>query len=284
MATETFSIKEAIAHGLGMFKKYFGFFMMIILVWALFEIVQWQLQSKAGAGFITKTEIAHLYRQSAQVNLFEQFLQQEGYTNRFGRVQGKLQDLHFASDLNLPQALEKDRDKIFDFLQTYRYRLPFPKEMYYLFRFALWILSMLMAIGMTKISLMVSRDEKPELRELFINGALLIPFLWASICYGLAVIGGIILLIVPGMIMAVMLGLFAYFIVDQNMGPIEALKASRALTKGHRWQLFCFGFMLFLFNIAGLLCLLVGMVVTIPASYIAQAHVYDRLCKLKETA
>lgn len=46
------------------------------------------------------------------------------------------------------------------------------------------------------------------------------------------IIGGMILLLVPG-IMVILRSFFTqYFIVDKNMGPIEAIQASLALTKG----------------------------------------------------
>jgi hypothetical protein len=39
-----------------------------------------------------------------------------------------------------------------------------------------------------------------------------------------------------------------------------------------------------LFNLAGLLCLVVGLFFTVPASSIAMAYVYDQLCKQDEVA
>ena len=104
----------------------------------------------------------------------------------------------------------------------------------------------------------------------------------ASIGYGLAIIGGILLLVVPGIIFAVALGMYPYFILDKKMGPMESLKASRVLTKGARWQLFVFGCVSLLLNLGGLLCLIVGLLWTIPATMIAMAYVYDQLSKPSE--
>jgi len=131
---------------------------------------------------------------------------------------------------------------------------------------------------------MVSRDQEPDVSDLFSNGSLLITYILSTICLCLAVLGGLIVLIVPGIIFMVALGMSVYFIVDQNMGPMAALNASRNLTKGVRWRLFCFGGLLCLFNIAGALCLLVGLLFTIPASWIAHAFVYDKLRQQNETA
>jgi len=54
------------------------------------------------------------------------------------------------------------------------------------------------------------------------------------------IIGGFILLLVPG-IMVILRSFFTqYFIVDKNMGPIEAIQASWALTKGKYDQMIGF--------------------------------------------
>ena len=134
-----------------------------------------------------------------------------------------------------------------------------------------------MGIGFVKVSLMASRDQEPTAAELFLNGNKLVPYLLSSICYCLAVLGGFILLIIPGIIVMIMLQMYTYLIIDKGLGPIEALKRSRVITKGQRWRLFVFGSLLVLLNIAGLLCLVVGLFFTMWTSSIAMAYVYDRL-------
>jgi len=278
VAAKYFSKKEAIAYGIGMTKKYFGVIFGIILIFVAFKVISGILSLGAGSS-ISKKNIRVIYREPAAADSFYSYLEESGYINKYGMVQEKLQIISQASDLTLPASLEADRDKIFIFLNFHRYHLPFPKAVYYLLAIALWAVGIIMQIGTVKISLMLSRDEQPAVSELFSNGALFISFLLASICYALAVIGGLILLVIPGIILMIMWEMYSYFIVDKNMGPIESLKASRSLTKGARWQLFCFGLLLILFNLAGLLCLVIGLFLTIPATYIAAAYVYDQLLK-----
>lgn len=88
---------------------------------------------------------------------------------------------------------------------------------------------------------------------------------------------GFILLIVPGIIIVLMFQMYAYLVVDKGLGPIAALKRSRVITKGSRWRLFVLGFLIVLVNLGGLLCLVVGLLVTIPLTAIASARVYDLL-------
>jgi len=78
------------------------------------------------------------------------------------------------------------------------------------------------------------RDQRLE-----IAGALKAanPVFWKllglNILVGLTVTGGLILLIVPGIIFAIRLSLAQYFLLDQNMGIMEAYTASWDATRGN---------------------------------------------------
>jgi len=104
-------------------------------------------------------------------------------------------------------------------------------------------------------------------------------YLFATVLVGIIVLLGFILLIVPGIIAMVTLMFTPYLVVDRNMGPIEAMKKSRDLTKGHRWKLLLLIIIIALLNLAGSLAFLVGLLITIPISIIAIAHAYRTLEK-----
>jgi hypothetical protein len=65
-----------------------------------------------------------------------------------------------------------------------------------------------------------------------------IPVLGTSICATIALIVGFILLVVPGFIVLTMLLVAVPVCVVEAVGPFQSLGRSRALTKGHRWQIF----------------------------------------------
>ncbi|HSX48084.1 MAG TPA: hypothetical protein VLF41_01075 [Candidatus Nanoarchaeia archaeon] len=68
--------------------------------------------------------------------------------------------------------------------------------------------------------------------------------LGGALLTGLAVIGGFILIIVPGFIFAAWFSLTSYIIVNENLGVVEAMKRSKALIKGHvveTWGLISIG-------------------------------------------
>lgn len=140
-----------------------------------------------------------------------------------------------------------------------------------------WVLQMIVSLGLIKVALRFCDNEKPNYTDLFNYYPLFFNYLIASTLYGLAVLGGLILLIVPGIIWAIQFSFFPYFIVEKGATPGEALKKSSALTKGVKWGLFLFYILIVLFNILGFVVFVVGLLVTIPVSLLAQALVYRKL-------
>lgn len=132
-------------------------------------------------------------------------------------------------------------------------------------------------IGMIRITLKLCDNEKPKFSDLFSGFPLFWKYVAGSIVYGLIVVLGILLLIVPGIIWAVKYQYFSYLIVDAGLGPIAAIKKSAVLTKGSKWNLFMFGGLLGLINLLGVLCLLLGIFATAPATGMAMAFVYRKL-------
>ena len=102
-------------------------------------------------------------------------------------------------------------------------------------------------------------------------------FLGASILLVLAIAIGFVLLIVPGVIFALMFMFTMFIVIDRELGPIEAMKESHRITRGHKWNLLGFTLVLVLINLLGVLALLVGLLVSIPVSSLAFAHVYRLL-------
>ncbi len=75
-----------------------------------------------------------------------------------------------------------------------------------------------------------------------------------------ALIGiGLIMLIVPGIIVACRLAFVSYLVMDKGLEPIAAVEKSWAMTKGHGWTIFGMAILAILIAIAGLICLVVGI-------------------------
>ncbi|OHA87213.1 MAG: hypothetical protein A3A96_02670 [Candidatus Zambryskibacteria bacterium RIFCSPLOWO2_01_FULL_39_39] len=146
---------------------------------------------------------------------------------------------------------------------------------------AVVIFSIIIRIGYTKIFLKISDGENTKFVEIFQEYKIFWRYLGVSILCGLAVLGGLILLIIPGIIWAVRFSFAGLIVVDTNIGPIVAMKESYAITKGKFWKLLGFFVVLGLINILGVLVLIVGLLVSVPVSIFAWIYVYRELSKTK---
>lgn len=146
------------------------------------------------------------------------------------------------------------------------------------------VLRVIISIGMIKIALKFLSEEKPEFKELFNFKGSFWRFVGGSILYGLIVAAGFILLIVPGIYWAIKYQWFGYCIVDQRLGPVQALKKSAQMTDTVKWQLLGFGLVMTGINILGFLCLFIGLFATIPTTLLAIVFVYRKLLSQTESA
>lgn len=139
------------------------------------------------------------------------------------------------------------------------------------------VLSTFIGIGTTALYLHAHESiDAVESKELW-HPAGFWNYLAATLLIGIVVVLGFILLIVPGVIVALMLMFATYLIVDRKLGPIEAMKESRRITKGHLLDLFLLMLAIIGINILGLLALVVGLLVTIPMTSLALVHAYRTL-------
>ena len=69
---------------------------------------------------------------------------------------------------------------------------------------------------------------------------------------------------------------FTYFIVDKDMGPIDALRESLTRTTGLEFELFTIYAILALLNLIGALLFGIGLLFTIPFSWLVVSIIYTR--------
>ena len=140
-----------------------------------------------------------------------------------------------------------------------------------------FLVGIILAMGLIRASLAVCRGDKPEVAMLLHTDGFG-PYLVASILVGLGVLVGLVALIVPGIILAIMWHFFGYVIVENpQTGPTDAMRRSAEITKGYRWQLFGLGLLLILLNVAGLLACGVGIIFTYGITAITVAYAYRTL-------
>ena len=132
-----------------------------------------------------------------------------------------------------------------------------------------FVASSFLLLGLNRVALNIASGEEVSVAMLFSQGSKLLRMLGAFALYYLMVVAGLILLIVPGIYLALRFGLFQYAIVDRNLGVIDSLKYSSRLTEKNRLNLFGLVILMFLVMIAGALALMVGLIFAIPVVTLA---------------
>lgn len=151
----------------------------------------------------------------------------------------------------------------------------------FVINFVTTILGIILGMGVIKIALTFVDGGKGRFGDLFSQYRLFFKYLMGSILYGLIVLAGLILLVIPGIIWGIKFQFYSYLIVDKGMGPIEAIKKSGQMTSGVKLNLFLFSLLLGLVNAAGALLLGIGLLWSIPTSWVATAWVYRKLLNQK---
>jgi hypothetical protein len=141
---------------------------------------------------------------------------------------------------------------------------------------ASWAVSVVIGMGVIRIALKITDGETPEIEDLFVFDINFVAYAVTSILFGIAVVLGLLFFIIPGIMIALAWGFYAWPIVDRGALVGESLTVSANITRGHRWHLMGYGIVLGLFNILGFITL-VGWLITMPVSIIATAYVYRHL-------
>ena len=149
--------------------------------------------------------------------------------------------------------------------------------------FALLISAVVLAIffvgfdlGFKKIALNLHDRDESKVKALFSYFGLAPKALIGWILYSLMVWVGWLFFILPGFIALLRFSFFSYFIVDKNVGPIDALRMSWDVTRNHVWDMFAFWVVIKIIVYLGFLSWL-GVILTWPLSTLAYAYFYRKL-------
>jgi len=144
-----------------------------------------------------------------------------------------------------------------------------------------WIVSVcfriFLSVGVIRCLVTAADDEEIIFSRMFSGADVFLVFLLGSLAYMLVYAGGLILLVIPGFIWAIKYSFVHYLIADKGLGVKEAFAKSAEMTSGYKWNLFFLGVLTSIVNIAGFLCLGVGLFVTIPLTIMLQPIIYRKL-------
>ena len=143
------------------------------------------------------------------------------------------------------------------------------------------IAGFLLGISIITVSLAIVHNKIPTYYDLIKSfRTYVIPWksFLSSLLYCLIVLLGLIAFILPGIYLAIRLQFYKYIAVEhQHLKVTDILRESMRITQGHFWKLFAFLIVIILINIVGALPFGILLVITIPITLLAYAHVYKKL-------
>lgn len=138
------------------------------------------------------------------------------------------------------------------------------------------VISFVMSRGLYRAALAVCDGRPPEVGMLFqLDG--IGPFIVVSLLYGLAVMVGAILCIIPGIIASVVFVWAPYAVVDQGLSPTQAMRRSWELTKARPGEVLLY--LLVVYAVSSLIstvCFILGLA-TVPWMWLAMAYAWRRM-------
>ena len=126
------------------------------------------------------------------------------------------------------------------------------------------LVSMWFTIGAIRIMLQISRNQPPDLGLLLQSAPFFIRAFLATLLFGILFIGGLILLIIPGIYVILTYWNYTYFIVDRNCGVFESFRLAKVHASGNRLSIFVTWLIISGLGFIGVLACCLGWIATSP--------------------
>lgn len=121
---------------------------------------------------------------------------------------------------------------------------------------------------------MIFEGREVRFSDFFRGFNYFLPLVLAGFVAGFLVLLGLLLLVIPGVYLAVGYFFVTMLIVDYGMDFWQAMETSRKIVTKNWFSVFVFTLVLFALNLLGGLLLFVGLLVTVPLSFCAAAIAY----------
>lgn len=137
--------------------------------------------------------------------------------------------------------------------------------------------------GEKYLFLKAMRNEEADLKLLFDGFRTnYLNIVLANLIVFALVMLGVIMLIIPGIIIACRLVFVPLLVMDKNLEPMKAVEKSWQMTKGHGWKVFWMAIISFFIIIAGLIAVFVGMIFSFIWIHAAFATLYQSILNQSE--
>lgn len=142
------------------------------------------------------------------------------------------------------------------------------------FAFLQFCVTSYLEAGYHLLLLKIARGDNAEIADVFSGRRYFWRFLLANFLFTLMLYLGLLLILIPGILVALAFWPFMYVIVDRDVGVMEAFRRSTELTSGNYGSCFLLGLALIGLTLLGFLALCVGMIFTIPLAGLMFAVAY----------
>lgn len=139
-----------------------------------------------------------------------------------------------------------------------------------------------LTIGVVAYILKFSRGEKPEIKDIFDFYKNFLPIFVVTLLVGIFVGAGMMLLVIPGIIIALMLSMCNYLLADGKTEIWQTIKDSAAMMKGHKWEYFVFGLSFIGWILLVAITFGIAAIYVVPYMSVAQCIWYDKLKALNK--
>ena len=123
--------------------------------------------------------------------------------------------------------------------------------------------------GFVAVSSRLIQGNRPQFGEFFNGFNFILTLLLLGVVSQIFIFLGLLLLVVPGVYLAVGFFLAPWFVLDRKVGFWEAMQLSRSAVRPHWFELFGLFLLIILVNLLGILALGLGLLVTIPVGWCA---------------
>jgi uncharacterized membrane protein len=134
-----------------------------------------------------------------------------------------------------------------------------------------------LTVGLVGYVLKFSRGQNPEIKDIFGFYKNFLPIFVVSLLVGIFVGLGFMVLIIPGIIVALMLSMCNYLLADGRTDIWQIIKDSAEMMKGHKWEYFVFGLSFIGWVLLCCITLGIASIYVVPYMSVANCIWYDKL-------
>ena len=133
-------------------------------------------------------------------------------------------------------------------------------------------------LGIASFYLKISRGESPKWKELYSKTKRIPDYYVLTLLMGIFIFLWALLLIIPGIIASISYSMAQYIMLDEpDLSPMECIRKSKEMMKGHKWEYFCLGLSFIGWIILGIFTFGILYLWLMPYMSVTMCNFYNKL-------